>query len=99
MNETAIQIEGVLLTDPFPYQSVEEREEVYLAKFEPTKPLQVADTEVVELYLNFGATLPELQAGECVQVVGVLAERKMVTRSGKVRRGGVYQLILHEWKR
>ncbi|MGZ4123686.1 MAG: hypothetical protein ACXVOI_10835 [Tumebacillaceae bacterium] len=99
MNETVIQVEGVLVTDPFPYQSIEEREEIYLAKFQPTTPLQVAETELVEVYLNFGTAMPELLEGARVEATGVLTERKMVTRSGKVRRGGIFQLLIQDWKR
>lgn len=97
MSETTIRVSGVLLTDPFPYQSVEEREEVYLAKFAPSAPLPTHGAELTELYLNFGTQMPDLQNGAQVQAAGVLTERKMVNRSGKVRRGGMFQLLVQEW--
>ncbi|KEO81071.1 hypothetical protein [Tumebacillus flagellatus] len=98
MNQTKVQVEGLLLTDPFPYNSFEEKREIYLAKFCPKEPLQVLEgSHVQDLYLHLGLTVPEgVAEGQTVTAVGVLTERKMVTRSGKVSRGGVFQILVEE---
>jgi hypothetical protein len=98
MNQTKVHVEGILLTDPFPYNSFEEKREIYLAKFCPHEPLQVLEgNHVQELFLHLGLTVPEgLAEGQSVTAIGVLTERKMVTRSGKVSRGGVFQIIVEE---
>jgi hypothetical protein len=98
MNQTKVQVEGVLLSDPFPYNSFEDKQEIYLAKFCPNEPLQVLEgSHVQELFLHLGLNLPQdLTEGQTVSVVGVLTERKMVTRSGKVSRSGVFQIIVED---
>ncbi|MGB8956153.1 MAG: hypothetical protein WCC10_12315 [Tumebacillaceae bacterium] len=99
MSEKVIQAEGVLVTDPFPYQSVEEQTEVLLAKFQPTKPLIVDQAAVTEVYLNLGDDVRGLEDGDHVTVSGPIVERKMVTRSGKIRRGGIYQILVDKIER
>lgn len=98
MNQTKVHVEGVLLSDPFPYNSFEEPQEIYLAKFCPHEPLRVLENaQVQELYLHLGHTCPAgLAEGGSVTVSGMLTERKMVTRSGKVTRGGVFQIIVED---
>lgn len=96
MRDKVIQVEGMLVTSPFPYQSVEEHEEVVLAKFQPTKPLIVDQTAVTEVYLNLGSDARGLNDGDHVTVSGPIIERKMVTRSGKIRRGGIYQILVEK---
>jgi hypothetical protein len=58
--------------------------------------LRVGNLEVAELYLNLGCDAQGLKEGERVTVNGVLTERKLVTRSGKIRRGGIYQITVQE---
>ncbi|PWK13913.1 hypothetical protein [Tumebacillus permanentifrigoris] len=98
MNQTKVQVEGVLLSDPFPYNSFEEGQEIYLAKFCPNEPLKVLEgSHVQELFLHLGLKLPTgLTEGQRVSVVGALTERRMVTRSGKVSRSGVFQIIVED---
>lgn len=97
MEETLVQVKGVLVTDPFAYQSVEEADEVMLAKFEAEGPLEAA-VEIGELYLHLGKDARGLKAGDRVEVSGLLVERQMVTRSGKIRRGGAHQILVKEIK-
>ncbi len=94
MKETLTQVKGVLLSDPFPYQSVEVGDEVYLAKFQPSAPLQVGTLELHELHLNLGFDARGLRGGDEVSVTGVLEEKQLVTRSGKIRRGVTYQVTV-----
>lgn len=99
MNETLVHVDGVLASDPMPYQSVEEDAEVYLVKFDLISPLQVGDVELTELFLNLGQNDHGLKSGDCVTATGMVAERSMITRSGKIRRGGVYQLLVQDVQR
>ncbi|HEU4962275.1 MAG TPA: hypothetical protein VFV52_00225 [Bacilli bacterium] len=100
MNETLVQAEGELITAPFVYRSVEEPQEVVLAKFRPMMPLQDATgADVLDVYLNLGADAQGLAQGDRVSVSGLLVERPMVTRSGKIRRGGAHQILVREIKR
>jgi hypothetical protein len=93
-----IRVVGVLVGSPFPYRSVEEPDEIFLAKFQPTTAAQLPE-EAKELYLNFGSVQPDVQDGDKVKAAGTLAPRQIVTRSGKMRRAGTFQLIVHEWSR
>lgn len=95
-DDKVIQVEGVLVTEPFPYQSVEEHVEVVLAKFQPAKPLIIDQAAVTEVYLNLGGDARGLSDGDHVTVSGAIVERKMVTRSGKIRRGGIYQILVEK---
>jgi len=98
MNQRLMHVQGVLAGDPFPYTSAEEPQEIYLAKFTPDEPLTpVEGHAVTELYLNLGSQAPDVAAGDRLTVTGSLSERQMVTRSGKIRRGGVYQIFVTEW--
>lgn len=99
MNETIVHVDGVLASDPVPYQSVEEDAEVYLVKLDLTAPLQTGDAELTELFLNLGPDARGLQSGDHVTATGVVVERSMITRSGKIRRGGVYQLLVQDVRR
>ncbi|TCP53716.1 hypothetical protein EV586_10560 [Tumebacillus sp. BK434] len=99
MNETLVHVDGVLASDPVPYQCVEEDAEVYLAKLELSAPLQTAGAELNELFLNLGQDARGLKSGDRVTVSGVVVERSMITRSGKIRRGGVYQLLVQDVRR
>ena len=99
MNETLVHVTGTLLTALTSYQSVEEADEIFLARFAAERAVLVDGQEVGELYLNFGTTAPELAEGETITVTGTVEERQMVTRSGKMRRSGSFHLIVQDWKR
>jgi hypothetical protein len=99
LNKTLVQVEGTLLTDPIAYQSIEEVDEIYLARFAPVSAVLVDGQEAHELYLNFGGTRPALSEGDRITVSGTVEARQMVTRSGKMRRSGSYHLIVQDWKR
>ncbi|ARU59685.1 hypothetical protein CBW65_00480 [Tumebacillus avium] len=99
MNETLVHVDGVLASDPMPYQSVEEDAEVYLVKLVLHAPLQAGDLELTELFLNLGQSDHGLKSGDPVTATGTVAERSMITRSGKIRRGGVYQLLVQDVQR
>ncbi|ASS74552.1 hypothetical protein CIG75_05770 [Tumebacillus algifaecis] len=96
MNETLVHVEGILVSDPLSYQSVEEAGEVYLAKIDLRTPLSVGEVELTELFLNLGPNSRGLTNGDRVSVTGVVALRNLITRSGKIRRGGVYQLLVQD---
>lgn len=99
MNKTLVQIKGTLFTAPTSYQSIEEADEIFLARFAPESAVLVGEQEAAELYLNFGGHLPELAEGDTITVTGTVEERQTVTRSGKMRRSGTFHLIVQDWKR
>lgn len=99
MNETLVQIKGTLLTALTSYQSIEEAEEIFLARFAPESAVLVGGQEAAELYLNFYGQAPEIAEGETITVTGTVEERQTVTRSGKMRRSGSFHLIVQDWKR
>jgi hypothetical protein len=99
MNETLVQAEGVVMGDPLSCQSVEDADEVFLVKMELSAPLKVGDEELSEIFLNLGQDARGVHSGERLQVTGVVVLRQMITRSGKIRRGGVYQLLVQDVRR
>lgn len=99
MEERLLRVDGIALSDPVAYQSVEDVAEAYLVKLELNAPLQVGDEELTEIFLHLGETTRDVSCGDRLAVTGYLVQRRVITRSGKLRQNGVYQLLVQDVER